>query len=91
MGARGEATTLLVSDQMKDGQKAGLCLMGKQYNLIGLVKSEGRLSVFADINGKLTEAPVNAAKIYLQVQVTSENGANRFYYSSDNKKIYTSW
>ncbi|HNX54015.1 MAG TPA: glycoside hydrolase 43 family protein [Prolixibacteraceae bacterium] len=87
MGPRGEATTLLLADQMKDGQKAGLCLMGKQYNLIGLKKSANKLFVFADINGKSTETPINANKIYLQVKVTSENGGNQFYYSTDNKKF----
>lgn len=87
MGNSGEATTLLLADQMKDGQKAGLCQMGKPNNLIGLVRSEGKLSVFADINGKVTEMPIHAEKIYLKIQITSEQGKNQFYYSTDNKKF----
>ncbi len=88
MGPQGKATTLLLADQMKDGQKAGLCLMGKQYNLIGIKKTGGKLSVFADINGKITEKPFSSTKVYLQLQVTAKEGENQFYYSTDNKKFY---
>jgi beta-xylosidase len=88
MGPEGEATTLLITDEMKDGQKAGLCLMGKQYNLVGVVKSGGKLSLFTDINGKMSEVAVRAGKVYLRVQVTTEPGANLFFYSTDNKQYF---
>ncbi|MBL4561416.1 MAG: glycoside hydrolase 43 family protein [Labilibaculum sp.] len=85
MGSQGEATTFLLADQMNDGQKAGLCLMGKQYNLIGIVKASGKLSVFADLNGKMTEQEFRGSKIYLRVHVTREESKNQFDYSTDNK------
>lgn len=85
MGPEGEATTLLLASQMKDGQKAGLCLMGKTFNEIGLVKKEGTLSVYININGKYSEQAWHSSKIYLKVGVTQKEGANQFYFSKDNK------
>lgn len=85
MGNEGEAVTCLVTSEMADGQRAGLCVMGRQYNLAGISKSGGRLSVFTNINGTLNSTPVKAAKIYLKVKVTVEQGANQFFYSTDNK------
>ncbi len=88
MGSEGKATTLLIVDLMKEGQKAGLCLMGKQYNLIGIEKSEGKLLLFVDINGKLTKMQLRSTRLYLQVEITEKEGENQFYYSGDNKKFY---
>ncbi|KAA6335630.1 Non-reducing end alpha-L-arabinofuranosidase BoGH43B [termite gut metagenome] len=85
MGKRGKATTFLLTNEMKEGQKAGLCVMGKEYNLIGIVKENGKLSLFSDINGEVSTLAGNFAKIYLQVTLTSEGGNNQFYYSTDNK------
>ena len=87
MGPEGEATTLLLTDQMEDGQKAGLCLMGKEFNELGIVKKEDKLYVFVDINGKYSEQAYHASKIYLKVNVTQKEGANQFYISKDNKKF----
>ncbi|MCE5332267.1 MAG: beta-xylosidase, partial [Bacteroidales bacterium] len=89
MGQEGKATTLLLANQMKDGQKAGLCLIGKQYNLIGLEKQDGKLSLFVDINGNESKQTFNVSKIYLRVNVTAEEGKNQFYFSTDNKKFYS--
>ena len=87
MGPEGEATIMLLTDQMEDGQKAGLCLMGKEFNELGIVKKEGKLYVFVDINGKYSEQAYHASKIYLKVNVTQKEGANQFYFSKDNKKF----
>ncbi len=67
MGSHGEATALLVADEMKEGQKAGLCMFGRQYNLIGIVKEDGKLSVFTDINGTITKQAISGSKIFLRV------------------------
>jgi len=88
MGPEGEVTTLLLANQLADGQKAGICLNGKQYNLIGLQKDDGKLSLFVDINGTVTKQSFSDSKIYLRVKVTAVEGKNQFYYSTDNKKYY---
>jgi beta-xylosidase len=69
MGPKGEATTLLVADNIENGQKAGLCMMGREYNLIGIVKEEGKLSLFTDINGNITKQSIGVSKIYLRVSI----------------------
>jgi beta-xylosidase len=85
MGDEGEASTCLITAEMADGQRAGLCVMGKQYNLIGITKSEGKYALFTNINGKVSSVPVKATKVYLKVKVTVQQEANQFYYSTDNK------
>ena len=73
IGVAGEH--LVCFDLIAKGFTAFMTEQGLPYDLI------------ADINGKSTETPINANKIYLQVKVTSENGGNQFYYSTDNKKF----
>ena len=87
MGTEGEATSLLLTRQMEDGQKAGLCLMGKQYNQVGLVKKNGKLFVFTDINGKITQQLFRGATVYLKVKISDQESSNQFYFSSDNKSF----
>ena len=87
MGPEGEATTLLMTDEMTDGQKAGLCLMGKQYNLIGIIKKNEQLALFVDINGKMISQKFHGNAVYLRVHVSREEETNQFYYSKDNKKF----
>ena len=88
MGTKGEASTLMLTDLMTDGQKAGLCLMGKQYNLIGITKKDEKLFVFTDLNGTLSEQAYKGSTVYLKVAISDQNGDNRFYFSADNKKFY---
>jgi len=100
MGSKGEATTLLVADNIEEGQKAGLCMIGRQYNLIGIVKEDGKLSVFTDINGNVTKQSIRASKIYLRVSVAPaerdtpqgppERGRGRFPSVRGNNQFYYS-
>lgn len=83
MGNEGEASTCLLTGEMEDGQEAGLCVMGRQYNTLGITKENGKLSVFTNINGQQSIAPVKATKIYLKAKVTVDK--NQFYWSTDNK------
>lgn len=69
MGSRGEVTTLLVTDRMGDDQQAGLCMIGKQYNMVGIIKEDGKLSVFADINGNISKQTVPESTIFLRVKI----------------------
>lgn len=78
MGNKGEATILLITDKMGNGQKAGLCLIGRQYNSIGVYKENGELSVFTDINGEITKKSIKGKKIYLRVDIVAENGLSQF-------------
>jgi|WetSurMetagenome_2_1015567.scaffolds.fasta_scaffold23929_1 beta-xylosidase len=85
MGDQGEAITCLIITEMANGQYAGLCLMGKQYNLIGILKTDGKLTVVTIINGSVSSRPVKATKVYFKVSVTVKQGANQFLFSTDNK------
>ncbi len=86
MGNKGEATTLLVTDNMGNGQKAGLCLIGRQYNSIGIVKGNDELSVFSDINGEITKKPIKGKKIYLRVNIDAESGFSPFLPRRNNSQ-----
>jgi len=90
MGDEGEATTLLLTTEMGNGQKAGLCVMGKQYNLIGIEKVNGKLTLFVNINGKNSTQTFRSSKVYLKVKVTTKEGGNQFFYSTDNKTFQPS-
>ncbi len=85
MGPAGTATALLITGEMENGQKAGLCLMGKQYNLLGIEKKDGKLFLFTDINGELNSQDFSNSPVYLRVLVSQKDGSNQFYYSQDNR------
>ena len=90
MGDEGEATTMLLTTELGDGQKAGLCVMGKQYNLIGIEKVDGKLTLFVNINGKNSAQAFKSSKVYLKVKVTTKEGGNQFFFSTDNKTFQPS-
>lgn len=90
MGDEGEATTMLLTTELGDGQKAGLCVMGKQYNLIGIEKVDGKLTLFVNINGKNSTRAFRSSKVYLKVKVTTKEGGNQFFFSTDNKTFQPS-
>jgi beta-xylosidase len=71
MGKKGEVTTLLLTDKMENGQKAGLCFIGRQYNAVGIIKENDKLVVFADLDGKVTRQPFKSEKIYLRVEIAA--------------------
>lgn len=90
MGPGGRATTLLKTDELADGQRAGLCMMGKQYDLIGIYRNEGKLTLFVNIDGKkVFEKSLPEEAVFLSVDLSSDPGVgNRFGYSTDNKKFH---
>lgn len=87
MGYRGEATVILDGRLMKDGQKAGLCVMGNSYALAGLKKQNGSLYLFADVNGNLNESKLSSGQVWLKVCISDEPDQSQFSYSIDNKKF----
>lgn len=100
MGARGEATTLLLTGEMGNGQKAGLCMFGRQYNSIGVMKENGKLSLFVETNDTIVKQPVRGSKIYLRVvhapgemvqhEEQPERGRRRFPFMRPNNRFYYS-
>jgi beta-xylosidase len=89
MGTSGEAIAELDITGLKDGQKAGLCSMGgKNNNLIGIMKKDGRLILFTENNGKISsEKSLNLKKIWLKVSLNIKADRNQFSYSTDNKSF----
>lgn len=81
MGHQAECITYFNGSKMENGQKAGLCVMGKTYGLIGLKKVNGQLYLFSEIDGIESQQKVNSSKIYLKVVLTDLPGQNRFYYA----------
>ncbi len=88
MGNEGEATTLLKFNEMTTGQKAGLCVLDRGYNSIGISKEDGKISVFVDNNGKITKKHIKGSQIYLRVKLnpaeieettTQAEGYRRFF------------
>ncbi len=87
MGEDGEATTMLLATEMGNGQKAGLCVMGMQYNSIGIEKEDGMLKLFADLYGNKITQSIKYSRVYLRVKVSTEPGTNQFFFSTDNKSF----
>ena len=90
MGARGEAATLLLTGEMENGQKAGLCMIGREYSQIGVMKENDKLFVFTEINDTITSLPVRGSQICLKViHAPGEMiPGNQYYYSRDNKEFH---
>jgi len=74
---------------ISDGQKKGLCSMGgRNTSLLGVIKKDGKLYVFTEINGKITnEKEIRSKKIYLKIDLDIKGNKNQFYYSLDNKQF----
>jgi beta-xylosidase len=89
MGDSGQVITCLNATEIADGQKSGLCVMGKQYCLIGLSRKKGQLEVFTNINGVIHSQPYKGSKIFLKVTLCVQPSGNQFYYSTDNKTFKT--
>ncbi len=87
MGDQGEAVTCILTQGMKEGQIAGLCIMGKQFNYVGISNNAGNLSLITNFNGKTNTQPVKASKIYLKVTVSIKPNGDQFYFSTDNRNF----
>lgn len=100
MGASGEATTLLLTGGMGDGQRAGLCMFGREYNSIGVMKENGKLSLFVEAHDTIVKQSVRGSKIYLRVvhapgeivpvDEQPERGRRRFPFMRPNNQFYYS-
>jgi len=81
MGHKGEAVTSIDGSGLEEGQRAGLCLMGETYALVGIKKAEGQLYLFSEINGIETQRKLGASKVLLKLEITNNPVQNRFYFS----------
>ena len=88
MGKLGVVTTLLYTDQMALGQKAGLCLLGGNIHEIGLIKTDSGIYVYADNNGKLIIGKtIKQNHLFLRARVDLNNNHTILQYSLDNKNF----
>lgn len=88
MGTTGEVVTELDVTGLAEGQKAGLCSMAKVYDLIGVQKKGGKMSLFVDRNGESYPGEVlNGRKVFLKLQLDLKDNKNQFFYSLDNVRF----
>jgi len=84
MGKYGMITTLLKTDEMATGQKAGLCLLGQNIQEIGLFKTDSAVNLFANNNGKVSNGKaIKQDHIFLRVIVDLNTNHTIMQYSLD--------
>ncbi|MBN1867088.1 family 43 glycosylhydrolase [Candidatus Sumerlaeota bacterium] len=83
MGATGTVTTRLQTENMADGQKAGLCHLSDIYRWIGVEQAGTTRQIRVCIGGSYTNGPVlTGDAVWLRTTIDYD-GSNRFYYSLD--------
>lgn len=81
-GKRGAVTTLLRTDELKAGQKAGLCLLGNYIHEVGVLKTDTGLQLYADNKGKVTLGQqLTQRDIWLRVNVDLLTNKTNLQYS----------
>jgi beta-xylosidase len=84
MGKYGIITTLLKTDGMVTGQKAGLCLLGQNIHEIGIIKTDSSVNIFADNNGKVSNGiSITQDHLFLRVVVDLRINHTVLQYSLD--------
>jgi beta-xylosidase len=76
-------------DHMVDGQKAGLCFLGRTYGSIGVVRKAGNTSFSFDDNGHTTAGPNlagNIGAVWLEAEWGTA-GEARFSFSTDGRRF----
>jgi beta-xylosidase len=82
-----ELTTRLDVSGMKDGERAGLAMLGFHATWIGIVQSEGkRKVVLTDGSGESSIVEESTPKVQLRMQVAHEKVS--FFYSLDEGKSF---
>lgn len=83
MGARGQASVRLDGSKLKEGQMAGMCLMAKEFALVGLKRKKDGLYIFAETGGIKEEKKIAQSELLLQILISPERKQNQFFYSID--------
>jgi beta-xylosidase len=87
MGYESEATVELDMSEMADGQWCGLVCMGRENKMLGIMKKEGRLTLYlSDETAEIAVTTLTGKKIYLQVSIDIPAHKFVYSYSLDNKK-----
>lgn len=74
MGLSGEAVVALDLSKMAEGQKAGLCIFGSMYHLIGVHRTGNKNYLFFEGNGDLFKQPQPAGvRVRIDYFDTSKN------------------
>lgn len=92
IGPECSGVTALDVAQMKDGDRAGLALLQRQYGWVG-VKSDGGSNAVVMVNAKsgapveVQSVPLDQPTVFLKAECDFKNRADtaRFYYSLDGK------
>lgn len=88
VGVQGEASVLLDSKGLADGQRAGLFCVGSLYCAIGITEQQGSKRIYIEQDGEIDLLDrVKTDKVYFKVTMDAEANRYRFYYSLDNRKF----
>lgn len=87
MGDTGKVTAELDTSHMADGQQAGLVLLGKDADWMGVKKAGGENKIVAFTGGNFFEGPrISSRYIWLQADINTDRPCG-FKYSTDNKSF----
>jgi len=90
MGFESEASTKIDCSALKDGDHVGLLCMGNRFMGIGILKEDGRCSLYMEHDGQRTIVqPFKQKTVYLKVDIDSQQNQHSFSFSTDGKKYST--
>lgn len=90
MGYQSEATVSIDCRHIADGGRAGLVCMGKTNELMGVMRQDGRLTLYReDAQGRLTPLGPTNGRLLLRLTLDMQARQYRFSYSTDGKRFTT--
>ncbi|MCW0483123.1 glycoside hydrolase family 43 protein [Gaoshiqia sediminis] len=87
MGNSGDVVVRMDGSQLIEGQVAGLCLMAKEYALVGIERKKDGIYVFSEVGGLKEERKVNRNEVELKLVISSIPKRNQLFYSTDGQKF----
>ena len=86
VGYESEATTIMDCSKLKEGDCAGLLCTGKRFMGIGIGRSNGRLHLFTEHDGRRTVVRTwSKPTVCLRITADSRRNVHRFSVSNDGK------
>jgi beta-xylosidase len=87
MGYKSSASVLMDFSKMKNGQKSGICCLGKEYFALGVMKSNDIIYLYTDANGQIEKGmTLKTSKIYLKADIDVVGNNDEFFYSLNGKE-----
>ncbi len=85
IGPRSTVTAVLDAAGLKAGDVAGLALFNRPYAWIGVGRGDAglRLTVFDEVTGKSSDAPLGSARVWLRAECDFVKNTATFDYSTD--------